>query len=220
MTTVPAGTEPAEDQLAELFDEVVDGRYPPDDGGFSVLPPDQTTGQHAVLCFTGHAVVASDLPLTEIAALGIDGYGQAHHPDVLRGLAGPGGWIGVLDAVLVAKGTGVGDTALTFTDIHHGHHRVAYARETRTEVRVLADERGLVTLGVGLGGRTELGIELVGASPGGGHGRSLLRDVLAEFPAGKPVWASCAPGNARSLRALIGVGFVPVGSEVLLQPAG
>lgn len=207
------------DALGQLYDDVLAGRFPPADGGFTVVDPDRTTGQHAVVAFTGHAVVATDRSATDVAALGLDGYGGAHHPDVLRALAGPDGWIGVLDAVLVARGTGVGGTGLIDTDRHDAHHRVVYARDTRAEVRVLADDRGLLTLGRGLGGRTELGLELVEHEPGGGAGRGLLRDVLAELPAGAPVWASCAPGNARSLRALLAVGFVPVGSEVLLQPA-
>jgi hypothetical protein len=163
-------------------------------------------------------VVATDHTQGQVAALGLDGYGDAHHPDVLRALAGPGGWIGVLDTVLVAHGTGVGGTSLRRTVELDDHHRVAYARETRVAVEVLADDRGLVTVGKGLGGRTELGLELTGAPTGQRKGRALIRDVLAELPAGEAVWASCSPGNARSLRALLAVGFVPVGAEVILQP--
>jgi hypothetical protein len=206
------------DALAALFAEVLDGRYPPSDGGFRVVAPDRTTGQHAVLAFTGHAVVATDRTHEQVAALGLDGYGAAHHPDVLRALAGPGGWIGVLDAVLVARGTGGGGTTLRRTEDLDDHPRVTYARETRVAVEVLADGRGLVTVGKGLGARTELGLELTDAPMDQRAGRALLRDVLAELPAGQPVWASCAPGNARSLRALLAAGFVPVGAEVLLQP--
>jgi hypothetical protein len=32
------------------------------------------------------------------------------------------------------------------------------------------------------------------------------------------VFAAVAPGNARSLRAFLSEGFVPVGSEVIVQP--
>jgi len=206
------------DALAALFADVLDGRYPPSDGGFHVVEPDRTTGQHAVLSFTGHAVVATDRTHEQVAALGIDGYGRAHHPDVLRALAGPGGWIGVLDAVLVTYGTGVGGTTLRRTADLDDHHRVVYARESRVAVEVFADERGLVTVGKGLGARRELGLELTNAPTGQREGRALLSDVLAELPAGEPVWASCSPGNARSLRALLAVGFVPVGAEVLLRP--
>lgn len=217
MTLTPGGT--GGDDLAALFAAVAAGRYPFSDGGFHVVGPDRTTGQHAVLAFTGHAVLATDRPREQLAGLGLDGYGRAHHPDVLRALAGPHGWIGVLDAMLVTCATGVGGTSLRRTRDLDDHHRVVYARETRVAVEVLADERGLVTVGRGLGGRRELGFELTGAPSGVREGQALLRDVLAELPAGEPVWAACAPGNARSLRTLLAVGFVAVGAEVLLQPA-
>jgi hypothetical protein len=209
---------PDRDELAALFADVLAGRFPPADGGYDVVSPDHTTGQHAVLSFTGHAVVATEHTHAELADLGLDGYGGAHHPDVLRALAGPDGWIGVLDAVLCTRATGGGGTSLQRTTSLDGHHRVTYARATRVAVEVWADERGLVTVGRGLGGRTEIGFELTGAASGQGVGQDLLRDVLRELPSGDAVWASCSPGNARSLRALVAVGFVPVGSEVLLQP--
>ena len=216
MTLTPGGT--GDDDLAALFAAVAAGRYPPSDGGFHVVGPDRTTGQHAVLAFTGHAVVVTDRTPDQLAALTIDGEGGAHHPDVLRALAGPGGWVGVLDAMLVTYGTGVGCTPLKRTADLDEHPRVVYAREGRVAVEVFADERGLVTVGKGLGARTELGIELTNAPIGEREGRALLSDVLAELPADEPVWASCSPGNARSLRALLAVGFVPVGAEVLLRP--
>jgi hypothetical protein len=207
------------DALATLLDDVLASRFPPSDGGFHVIAPDATTGLHAVLSFTGHAVVATDRPLEEVAALGLDGYGGAHHPDVLRALAGPGGWIGVLDLMLWAEATGVGGTTLERTTGLDDHHRVRYARDSRVDVEVWADDRGLVTVGRGLGGRTEIGIELHDdVEHGRGLGRAMWRDILAELPAG-PVWASCAPGNARSIRALFAVGFTAVGAEVLLRPA-
>lgn len=208
----------APDELAALFDDVAEGRYPEPDFGFSIVAPDRTTGQHVVLGFSGHAVIATDRRAEDLAALGADGIGGAEHPDVLRHLAGPHGWIGVLDAMLVARGTGRGGTTLAATTEHDDHRRAVYARSTRVDVMVLADHRGLITLGRGLGGRAEIGIQVVDDAPPG-TGRSLLRDLLDEVPEGQPIWASCAPGNARSLRALLAAGFVVVGSEVLMQPA-
>jgi hypothetical protein len=35
------------------------------------------------------------------------------------------------------------------------------------------------------------------------------------LPEGTPVWAQVAPGNAASMRATVGAGFRPVGSEIL-----
>jgi hypothetical protein len=195
------------------------GRFLPADGGVTVVPPDQTTGLHAVLSFTAHAVVVTDRSRDEVLALGVDGLDGTLAPDSLRGLAGPAGWIGVIDVVLVAHGTGVGGTSLSLVDTDPGHGRVGYATSTRIDVRVLADDRGLVTFGRGLGGRTELGFEVTDGHRDMGHGRALLTDMLAEMPAGEPIFASCAPGNARSLRALLAAGFEVIGGEALIRPA-
>ncbi|WP_426573866.1 GNAT family N-acetyltransferase [Aquihabitans sp. McL0605] len=206
------------DALRQLLLDAADDRFPPSDGGVTIVPPDATTGLHAALSFTAHAVVATDRTADDVAACGVNGIEGIHAADTLRALAGPGGWIGVLDVVLVARGRGTGGTSLAPTDRFDDHHRVAYARDLRTDVLVLADERGLVTLGRGLGGRTELGFELIDDRHGQGHGRGLLADTLAETPEGEVVFASCAPGNARSLRALLAVGFRVIGGEVLLRP--
>jgi hypothetical protein len=48
--------------------------------------------------------------------------------------------------------------------------------------------------------------------------RCLLSDALGLVPRGEPVFAAVAPGNARSLRAFLATGFVPLGSEVLIMP--
>ena len=213
------GAADVEDPIGRLMAKVAEDRFPDPDGGVSIVPPDRTTGLHAALSFTGHAVIATDRSLDDVLSMGADGLAGAHSPDVLRALAGPDGWIGVLDVVLVAHGTGVGAPALVEVDHHDAHRRVGYARDLRVDVRVLADEHGLVTLGRGLGGRTELGFELTGADHGGGHGRRLLLEALDATPSGEPVFASCAPGNARSLRSLLAVGFRVVGGEVLLRPS-
>lgn len=209
----------APDPLAELMTRVARDEFPASDGGVTVVPPDRTTGLHASLSFTGHAVIATDRSLEDVLAMGADGLAGAHDPRVLTQLAGPDGWIGVLDVVLVAHGTGRG-SALDQVGHHDDHHRVGYARDLRVDVRVLADDHGLVTVGRGLGARAELGFELTGADHGGGHGRRLLRGALDAMPEGQPVFASCAPGNARSLRALLAVGFRVIGGEVLLRPGG
>jgi hypothetical protein len=95
---------------------------------------------------------------------------------------------------------------------------VAHARLIRDDVEVFGDDRGLITLGRGLGGLAELGIEIL-ASHGAGAGRSLIRDSLGLVGEGQPVVASVAPGNARALRAFLAAGFTPVGSVQLVRPA-
>jgi GNAT superfamily N-acetyltransferase len=81
---------------------------------------------------------------------------------------------------------------------------------------VYGDERGVVTLGRGLAGRTELSVEVDAEVQGQGGGRQLIRDALELAPSGGSVFAAVSPGNARSLRAFFAAGFRPVASEVII----
>jgi hypothetical protein len=193
-----------------------DGRFPPVDGGVTVLPP-LAGGRECSVAFTGHAVVATALPADEVIARKPDGFGGSLAPDFLRWLAGPAGDVDVIDVTLVGRGTG-GDRLPSRPDLAD-HPRVRYALTIRTGVRVFGDERGVVTLASGLAGRPELSIEAVPGGKGRGAGRALLVDALSLVPAGEPVFAAVSPGNARSLRAFLAVGFAPIGSEVLIHPA-
>ncbi|MFG2571756.1 hypothetical protein [Streptomyces sp. NPDC048481] len=216
MTTDTGGPAVPHPLLGRLLD-TAEGRFPPADGGVTVLPA-LTGGLECSVAFTGHAVVATAMPAERVRAHRPDGFGGSLSPDFLRALAGPGGWIGVVDATLAARGAG-GPARLRPLAGADGHPRVRFARELRVDVRVFGDERGLVTLAAGLAGRTEVSVELhrpEGGAPG--RGRSLLGDALTLVPRGEPVFAAVAPGNARSLRAFLAAGFVPVGSEVLLRP--
>jgi hypothetical protein len=194
--------------LAVLLD-AARGEFPPADGRVVFLPP-LGRGLSAVVSLTGRAYIASTRTLP-----GLDGFGAALRPDVLAELAGPGGAVDTLDVTLVAPGLGGGD--LPVRGDLDDHPRVRLARSLRTDVRVHGDDRGLVTLARGLAGRTELSVELLGRAGGRGTGRGLVRDALALVTAGEPVFAAVAPGNARSLRAFLATGFVPIGSEVLIR---
>ena len=52
-----------------------------------------------------------------------------------------------------------------------------------------------------------------------GLGRRLVAAARGLVPDGDPLWAQVAPGNAASLRAVLGGGFVPVAAEVLFPRA-
>ncbi|MDX3798986.1 hypothetical protein PV723_09525 [Streptomyces sp. AK04-3B] len=207
--------------LLAYFLDAADGRFPPADGAVTVLPalPVPSGPLEASVAFTGHAVVATALAGPAVHALRPDGFGGSMGPDFLRALAGPTGWIGSVDAVLVRRGAG-GTARLQPLSGADGHPRVRYARRLRAGVRVFGDDRGLVTLAAGLAGRTELSVELHAPDDGGhgGRGRSLLGDALTLVQEGEPVFAAVAPGNARSLRAFLAAGFTPVGAEVLVRP--
>jgi hypothetical protein len=230
------------------------GEFPPADGGAVFLPP-LANGGAAVVSLTGRVYVATDRRLS-----GLDGFGSALQPWVLRELAGPVGEIGTLDVTLAAHGLGGGD--LPARHDLADHPRVRHALGLRQQVRVYGDDRGLVTVAAGLAGRTEISVEVfTPGRPGGdgdrsrggpacavdnsaagqrdrrwqpvasfegaggqaagrvpGVGRALIREALRLVPAGEPVFAAVAPGNARSLRAFLAEGFLPIGSEVIIQP--
>jgi hypothetical protein len=202
--------------LHEALIAAADGTFPAADGVVEVVPVDDD-GAHAVVEFTGHSFVLTDRDTDEVRARGADGFGGASQPDLLRWLAGPGGVIGSHDAVLVARGTGGGPMSLAERFDLDDHSRVIRSRHHRRNVRVLADDVGLVTLGTGLVGRLELSVELFsGGTQAGGEGRRLIAEGLGLVPRGDLVWAQVAPGNAASLRAFLSAGFVPIGAETLV----
>ncbi len=188
--------------LLGVLRSAAEGVFPPADGRAVFLPP--LPRGAAVVSLTGRVYLA-----TERRVPGLDGFGSALRPEVLRFLAGERE-VGTLDVTLVARGSRGGGLP-SRTDLDD-HPRVRHARALRDDVRVYGDERGLVTVGAGLAGRTEMSVE----ADVPGSGRALIREALALVAAGVPVFAAVAPGNARSLRAFLAEGFVPLGSEVII----
>lgn len=199
------------DPLGALVAAAADGYFPPDDGGVTVVAPARPD-LATVLEFTGHAVVAADVGSAAVVAQGADGFGGAISPHFLLWLAGGRGRVGSHDAVLVARGRG-GSRLPARPDLDE-HPRVGHARSLRAAVEVYGDERGLVTVGRGLGGITEVSVEVAAGRRGAGIGRLLIADALSVVAEGELVVAEVAPGNARSLRAFLAAGFGPVGSAV------
>jgi hypothetical protein len=202
--------------IGRVLSEAAHGRFPEPDGSVEIVPLWQP-GVEGVVSLTGRAYIATTLPREAVLAHDLDGYGRAVDPSFICWLAGPAGWADCLDVVLTAFGTGVGGPPPL--PAMADHPRVAHARLIRDDVEVFGDDRGLITLGTGIGGLAELGIESL-AGHGGGAGRSLIRDSLGLVAAGEPVLASVAPGNARALRAFLAAGFTPVGSVQVVRPAG
>lgn len=213
--------------LAGLIRAAAGGDFPVPDGSWTRVPP-WRTGVEAVVAFTGHAVfaVSEQVCDSELAALGGDGFGGAHHPALIAAIA-RGGWIDSLDALLVGTGTGAweargtGGTLVERSDLA-GHPRVGFARRIRDDLQVLgrqdATDTSVVVLARGIAGLTELSFELDLNRRGAGGGTALVRAALAAVPAGETVVAACAPGNAASMRALLRAGLVPVGSIQLYTP--
>ena len=178
-------------------------------------------GVEAVAAFPRHAVlaVADDVPDDRLRRLGVDGLGGAHDPRVVTALAGPDGWIDSLDALLVTRGTGTGGPLVERPDLRT-HPRAAFAAAVRGELRVLGlpdPARSVALLGTGVGGLTELGVEVEPERRGRGAGVALVAAALQQVPTGEPVVAAAAPGNAAGLRVLLAAGFVPVGSLQLFR---
>jgi len=189
-----------------------EGTFPPVDGGVIYMPP-LADGWEAIVSFTGRAFVASRLGKEAFTDLQPDGFGQILRPEVQLRMAA-GGTVGVVDATLVTRGRG-GGTLQPRDDLDH-HPRVKYAQAQRQEVEIFGDHDGLFTISHGLAGRIEMSIETSGA--GAGRGRELINEALTMVPDGSPLFAAVSPGNARSLRAFLACGFVPIGSEVLIRP--
>ena len=200
--------------LLDLLTAAAEGRFPPVDGGVTVTPP-LAGGWECSVAVTGHAVIATSRPADEVLAQGPDGYGGSLAPDFLRWLAGPRGFVGVIDAMLVRRGTGT--STLAARSDFDDHPRVQYARQYRSDVIVYGDERGLVTIGAGLAGRREMSVEANDHSRG--LGTALIAEAIGLVPEGELLFAAVSPGNARSLRAFLSLGFIPIGSECLIRPA-
>jgi hypothetical protein len=191
------------------------GSFPPVDGGYEVVVP-WRRGIEAVVAFTGHALlVIDDDHGVDLDALGVDGFGGAHHPRVISALAGPDGWVDSLDLLLLTTGVG-GPPALVERPDLVTQPRAVYNAGLRDELVVHGRPTGdsFVTIGRGVGGLREVGVETDGEA---GAGFRLLRDVRTVVPAGEPLAAAVAPGNARAVRSFLAAGFVPVGSIQLFR---
>lgn len=209
--------------LAVLLRDAADGRFPPVDGGVSRARP-WRDGVEAAVAFTGHAVLAvgEDVDDGTLLRLGAHGYGGVHDPRLVSALAGRGE-IGVLDVLLVARGTGPraapDDTRLVPRPDLAGSERARHARLWRDDVRVLglpeSGACGLATLSRGIAGLPEVGVQAED-----GTADALLAGALAQLGRGEVVLASVTPGNARSLRFFLRRGLVPVGSVQQWRPVG
>jgi hypothetical protein len=203
--------------LAVLLDEAAHGRYPPPDGNVLVVPP-LPGGLDALVAFTGTFVLAGALAQEEIDARVPRGdfsvpMSAAFVSWISERL---GARAATHDVVFVAISNGdPPDDLVELTELDHP--RVQRARRYRRDVRVYQapDGGGVVILGRGITGRWEIAFEDDGPAQGAGRGRALAAAGVRMLPEGTPVWAQVAPGNAASMRATLGAGFRPVGSEIL-----
>jgi hypothetical protein len=204
--------------LRALLDAAACGEYPPADGGFDVLPsPDGLAD--VMLGFTAHFVLASSIEPAEIAARLPEG--DLSVPMSAAFLTWIAEQLGsrptTFDALLCAIGDGAGPPPWLHEVDGIDHPRVARAARYRSDMHMYTtgDGGGVLIVGRGICGRWEIGYEVAPDARGKRLGRRIVTAARGLVPAGEPVWAQVAPGNAASLRSTIAGGFVPVAAEVL-----
>ncbi|WP_405844256.1 GNAT family N-acetyltransferase [Streptomyces platensis] len=208
--------------LSTLLTAAARGSFPPADGSVTVLPP-PSPRDTGVLAFTCHAVVFADVEPSWVHDRITPGDLSAPlSPPFLTALAERlGREADTIDMVTVAEPL-PGPPPLELVETtDRGHPRITRALRHRDGVRAWTSAGGgTLILGRGVGGRWELALEVDATAQGHGLGRELAYAARHLLPAGEPLWAQVAPGNARSVRGVLAAGFVPVGAEVLMVPRG
>lgn len=171
----------------------------------------------AVVSFTAHVIVAADVDQDWLSRqLGRWQLSDAFLPPFLGALSTRLGCrVNAIDMVALAP-PAAGTAALALHKEDQDHPRVRRARRYRDGVTVWVTDGGLLTVGRGLSGRWEVGLEVAPTHRGRGLGRALASAARHVTPDGRPVWAQIAPGNAASGRAFLAAGYRPVGMEALL----
>jgi RimJ/RimL family protein N-acetyltransferase len=204
-----------EHPLAHVLAEAAAGRPPPPDAVVEVLPSLGPEADDAIVGFDGHLVVTTDVPADEVRRRIPDGmFTLWCHPAVPLWLAERTGRDpATADIVLVAPAL-AGPPPIDLVEVDSG----PAGRLRRTDVRSwrTADGLGSVAIGRGLAGRWELAYAVAPEARSGGRGTALAHAARHLVPDGGVLWASTAPGNVRSVRALLADGFTPVASETLL----
>lgn len=211
------------DPLRAILLEAANDHFPPADFAVDVLEPAADARADAVISFSGHSLVVARVDEAKVRR-------QLPSDDPGAPLSAPFlAWLGkqlkcepgVVDVVLVAHPGWISPKALRLEPATGAavdrHDRVRRARRYRSDVTVHTDaeHRGIVIVGRGLAGRLEVSIEVAPEHRGRGLGADLARAALALAPAGEPLFAQVSPGNVASLRAFLGAGYRPIGSEVL-----
>jgi GNAT superfamily N-acetyltransferase len=196
---------------------VAAGRYPPPDGGVTILP--QPCARDAgVIDFTAHAVIFTDADPHWVASqLSAGDLSAPLSPAFLNALCERTGRSAHSADVLYVASPLPGQPPITLTaGADPTHPRIARARQYRDDIRTWQADGGVVLLGRGVAGRWEASVEVDEDRRRRGLGRMLATAARHLVPGGAPLWAQVAPGNAASMRAFLAAGYLPVGAEALL----
>jgi GNAT superfamily N-acetyltransferase len=232
--------------LGALLEDVAAGRFPPPDGGVTILP--QPSPRDAgVIAFTAHSVIFTDaepgwvraqLPPDDLSAPLLPEFLQAicartgrrvNNVDVLcmatplpgppsrPALSVPPGPLPAEPATWMFHPCRQDDMDVAPMSLGPGGKaRLERALKYRDDVRAWAVTGGILILGQGVAGRWEVSVEVEPEYRGHGLGRDLAAAARHLVPGGGPLWAQIAPGNAASVRAFLAAGYQPVGAEALL----
>jgi len=204
--------------LRALLDDAAFGKFPPADGLIDVVPSPGGLAD-AIVGLTGHFMLAADIDAAEVAERVPPGdFSVPMSAVTLHWLAQRlDSKPATFDALLCRVGDGGGAPAWLREIDGHDHPRVERASRYRAEMRVFAadDDAAVLVVGRGVCDRWEFGFEVLPGARRRGLGREVARAAAGLVPAGEPLWAQVAPGNAASLRTLAAAGFTPVGAEVL-----
>lgn len=208
---------PVPRRLAALLHDVAAGRFPPADGGVSILPA-ASPRDAGVIGFTAHAVVFIDADPAWVAAqLPPGDLSGPLTPAFLQALCERTGRRAHSVDMLCVAGPLPGPPAPGLTpEPGRDHPRIARALQYRDDVRAWRADGGVVLLGRGVAGRWEAAVEVDPGRRDDGIGRALATAARHLVPPGTSVWAQVAPANAASVRAFLAAGFQPVGAEALL----
>jgi GNAT superfamily N-acetyltransferase len=211
----------ARERLRAVLNDAAAGRFPPADGGVTVLPQ-PSPRDCGVFGFTAHAVIFTDADEGWVTSLLPPGdLGAPLNAAFLQALCEATGRVaGSIDMLCVAEPLdGPPPVALT-PEPDLSHPRIERALRYRDDVRAWRVDGGVVLLGRGVAGRLETAIEVDDDRRERGLGTALARSARHLATSGEPLWAQVAPANAASVRAFLAAGFTPVGAEVLLaRPA-
>ncbi|MFF8258806.1 GNAT family N-acetyltransferase [Streptomyces virginiae] len=206
--------------LTQILGAAAEGRFPPPDGGTTVVPQEHRRDA-GVLAFTAHSVVFTDEDpewvLATLAALDCDALAATMNPRFLAALLDRTGRRTDTIDLLTVAGPLPGRPALELRETTDPDHpRVRRALRRRHDVRVWSADGGVLVLGRGVAGRWEAAVEVDEDVRHRGLGRELARAARHLVPGGQPVWSQQAAGNARSIRAFQAAGYRPVGAEALM----
>jgi hypothetical protein len=210
--------------LPRALQEAARGRFPEPDHRVRVVPP-ASGAKAAVVAFTAHHVIAGSTPAPDVArAIRDRGLQLPTDPRFLAWLAEEAGGSSsedTIDVVLARPGIArEGRPEMEpLADEMLADSRIAFAAETRRDVRVHRPDGGeaVVVLGRGFADRLEMSIELAPDVRGSELADDLTAIALAEAGPDEAVFAQVSAGNSAALRAAIRDGFKPVGGEYLIR---